>query len=164
MQKIFNICRHQPQASASDGKNKKKPVKNISTTIATCKYLTKNKEKPSKKHFKKLKRSNKEPPVIVVEEFKSVDEDTKKVDSVTSVESITKLLVQRRDSLKKIVKKAKEKKGQKRKNIDGEMSHIKAKWLLGLSVTMVNVLYEIVLICYSTEMQEHEPGNDFQAP
>ena len=86
------------------------------------------------------------------------------IKSIGKKKSITKLLVQRRDSLKKIVKKAKEKKGQKRKNIDGEMSHIKAKWLLGLSVTMVNVLYEIFLIMYSTEMQEYELGNDFQAP
>ena len=93
----------------------------------------KNAKSLNKKRISKLTKDMK-PPVIIIEDLDKAEEE--KGDTKKGLDTFANLL--RRDSLKTIALKAKEKQqGGKSKSKGKDMSHIKAKWLLGLSLTMV---------------------------
>ena len=116
--------------------HKKKNRKIKSTyTIYNC-SPKKNVKSLHQKGLSYLKsRKNPKPPVIIIEDLDKTDDE--KTDSKKGNDTLANLL--RRDSLKTIARKAKEKQAGSRKTKPKDMSHIKAKWLLGLSLTMVSV-------------------------
>ena len=109
-----------------------------------CTYSIYSSPKKSAKGFhhkglnKAKNKKNLKPPVIIIEDLDEVEERKKEsCRNPSARDSLGTLLMKRRDSLKTIALKAKEKNCSKSKG-KPDMSHIKAKWLLGLSLTMVS--------------------------
>ena len=117
----------------SEKYQKKKKRRNKGTFSVNNSSPKKNSKSMHKKGSSKLTKNTK-PPVIIIEDLDKLDDD--KTETKKGLDTFANLL--RRDSLKTIALKAKEKQnGGKSKSKGKDMSHIKAKWLLGLSLTMV---------------------------
>ena len=133
----------------------REPVLRVSNTIAACNYLAKNTtHSDNKKSFINSRQSNGArkswfskkaknvvnhtpvPPSIVISEDRN--NTSENAESRPGKDERSK----RRDSFGTIALKVTEKSiGKERRKSHGDMSHIRAKWLLGFNLTMVRQIF-----------------------
>ena len=114
---------------------KKKKRKNKCTYSINNNSPKKNAKSLHRKGLSNLThKKTPKPPLIIIEDLDQAEDD--KTEVKKGLDTLANLL--RRDSLKTIALKAKEKQAGKNKTKSKDMSHIKAKWLLGLSLTLVS--------------------------
>ena len=125
-------------------RKKRKPVVKATNTIAACNYLAKNKMSLQKKEEDQGQTKNwrRTLPSIVISNNDSPSESDSNVGTVTRSKGNLRIpspSPSRRDSLGTIALKAREKSlGKDRRKSQGDMSHIRAKWLLGFNLTTVS--------------------------
>ena len=130
----------------------REPVLRVSNTIAACHYLAKNTSN-DKKSFINTRQSNRAPArktwfsrkaknvvnhtpvppsIVISEDLNNTSENSDEAHPGKDERS------KRRDSFGTIALKVTEKSiGKERRKSHGDMSHIRAKWLLGFNLTMV---------------------------
>ena len=142
------------QRSSSRGGRGREPVLRVSNTIAACNYLARNSATSNKKSFINSRQSNGArkswfskkaknvvnhtpvPPSIVISEDRN--NTSENAESRPGKDERSK----RRDSFGTIALKVTEKSiGKERRKSHGDMSHIRAKWLLGFNLTMVRQIF-----------------------
>ena len=142
------------QRSSSRGGRGREPVLRVSNTIAACNYLARNSATSNKKSFINSRQSNGArkswfskkaknvvnhtpvPPSIVISEDRN--NTSENAESRPGKDERSK----RRDSFGTIALKVTEKSiGKERRKSHDDMSHIRAKWLLGFNLTMVRQIF-----------------------
>ena len=132
-----------PDKTREQNKSSKNKCKKSKPTYSIYNSSPKKRAKSlNRKSSNNIKNKNTmKPPVIIVEDIDERDGEKKTSSRRGSKRDCLASLLQKRDSLKTIALKAKDKQSCANRNSSQDMSHIKAKWLLGLSLTMVRGIW-----------------------